>query len=179
MARGLLHSTLRQHPGGHSVVEESGRTVHGDDDLVSPISIRGHGLWHCARSEGGLPVAGSLPAEALVSILPYVYLVDVLETDDGRDYRYRLVGTDIVSHTEADNTGRRLSEVAAQGSQATLIRLYALATDTAAPAVQRIPYRSKVGSRLWYETIVMPLVVEPGGAVVRLLGVAEHFEQRI
>lgn len=175
----LLHSTLRQHPTGHSVVEERGRAVSGPEDLVSPISRRGYGIWQEACGGEGKADVADLTPERLVSILPYVYLVDVLSGEGERDFRYRLVGTDIVSHTEADNTGRRLSEISWQGSQATLIRLYDLATQSGVPSVQRIAYPSKIGSRLWYETLVMPMAVEPKGPVTRLLGVAEHFSQSV
>lgn len=130
-------------------------------------------------------MASDLKAEQLESILPYVYLVDVIEGEDegsglrARDFRYRLVGTDIVSHTEADNTGRLLSDIAGQGSQSTLIRLYELVVDAGEPAVQRISYRSRRGSRHWYETIVLPMATRPGGRIDRLLGVAEHFFQTV
>lgn len=184
MAVGPLHSTLRQHPSAPSVVEDTGHLVVGEPNLVSPIVSRGYAAWNAARRDGELPVAESLKAEALTGILPYVYLVDVewnrgLGRVEAPSFRYRLVGTDVVSHTEADNTGRRLTDIAHQGSQATLIRLYTLASDAAVPAVQRIAYLTKTGSRHWYETIVMPMVKEPGGPVARLLGVAEHFSQAV
>ena len=184
MAVGPLHSTLRQHPRAQSVVEASGHLVVGEPSLVSPIVARGFAAWRSACRDGDLPLAESLKAEALAGILPYVYLVDVDWKRgpgwvEGPDFRYRLVGTDVVSHTAADNTGRRLSDIAGQGSQATLIRLYGLASEAAVPAVQRIAYLAKTGSRQWYETIVMPMVEEPGGPIIRLLGVAEHFSQAI
>lgn len=179
MPSGPLHSSLRRYSAAQSVVEEQGRLVAGASDLVSPIVARGYDIWRMESGDARMPLAGMLAAEKLVSILPYVYLVDVLEDAGERDFRYRLIGTDIVSHTEADNTGRLLSDIAGQGSQATLIRLYDLATTEEAAAVQRIAYRSRLGYRLWYETIVMPMAVEPGGPVRRLLGVAEHFSQAV
>ncbi|SDG42655.1 MULTISPECIES: PAS domain-containing protein [Thalassobaculum] len=183
MAVGPLHSTLRRHPSAESIAENSGHLVVGEPTLVSPIVARGHAAWAAACCEGALPLADDLKAEALAGILPYVYLVDVLSTEgpgpmEVADFRYRLVGTDVVSHTAADNTGRRLSDIAGQGSQATLIRLYTLASNAAVPAVQRIAYLTKSGSRHWYETIVMPMTTKRGGPADRLLGVAEHFCQR-
>lgn len=184
MAVGPLHSTLRQHSPAQSVVEDAGHLVVGEPALVSPVVVRGFTAWNAARRDGELPLTDSLRAEALAGILPYVYLVDVERTRglgpvEAPNFRYRLVGTDVVSHTEADNTGRYLSDIAGQGSQSTLIRLYTLASDAAVPAVQRIVYLTKTGSRHWYETIVMPMAKEPGGPVVRLLGVAEHFSQAV
>lgn len=180
MAAGPLHSTLHQHSSTQSIVENTGHLVVGEPDLVSPIVARGYLAWKAARPDGELPLADNLKAEALAGILPYVFLVDV-EWHRGQgpvcgpSFRYRLVGTDVVSHTEADNTGRELADIAGQGSQETLIRLYTLASEASVPAVQRIAYRTRTGSRRWYETIVMPMAKELGGPVFRLLGVAEHF----
>jgi hypothetical protein len=173
---------MRHHTSAQSLVEDSGHLVVGEPSLVSPIVARGYAAWTAARSADLLPLADRLKAEALADILPYVYLVDVQWGRDPvcarvEDFVYRLVGTDVVSHTEADNTGCLLSDIAGQGSQETLIRLYTLASEAAVPAVQRIAYRTKTGSRHWYETIVMPMAMERGGPVARLLGVAEHFLQ--
>ncbi|MEQ8586431.1 MAG: PAS domain-containing protein [Thalassobaculaceae bacterium] len=185
MAVGPLRSTLRMHSSNRSIVEQSARVVSDAACLVSPVVARGFDIWSAARSGAGVPPADGLKAEQLQAILPYVYLVDVVggdgrETADGPpDFRYRLVGTDVVAHTEADNTGRLLSDIARQGSQATLIRLYELAIEQGQPAVQRIPYRSRRGSRHWYETIVMPMATGPDGRIDRLLGVAEHFCQSV
>lgn len=180
MRIGLHQSKMRHHSSEQFIIEEEGRLISAATGLVSPIVRRGFEAWASARKDAALPLAEHLRAEALVAVLPYVYLVDVIgEPGDALDFRYRLVGTDVVSHTEADNTGHLLSEVAEQGSQAILIRLYELATEAAAPAVQRIAFRNRTGSRHWYETIVMPMAVQPGGPVVRLLGVAEHFSQSI
>lgn len=181
MRTGPLHSSMRQHSPAQTIIEETGRFVSDGTGLVSPIIARGYAKWSAAGHAGALPKADDLKAEQLVGILPYVYLVDVIvgETGNAPDFRYRLVGTDVVSHTEVDNTGYRLSEIAGQGSQATLTRLYALAAEAGKPAVQRISYRTKAGSRHWYETIVMPLALERGGPVARLLGVAEHFSQSV
>lgn len=185
MSVGPLHSTLREFASDRDILEQSGNIIADGGSLVSPIVARGFAIWSGARRSQPMPMAADLKAEQLEPILPYVYLVDVVdEADRNRsngepNFRYRLVGTDVVSHTEADNTGRLLSEVAHQGSQSTLIRLYSLAIRTGEPAVQRIPYFSKEGTRNWYETIVLPMATQPGGKADRLLGVAEHFHQTI
>jgi len=112
------------------------------------------------------------------ALLPYTFLVDVL--DRGTDFRYRLVGTDIVAHTPRDNTGLRLSEIGSQGTQSQLAALYASVAADKAPRFQRIAYRTRVGLRSWYETVVCPMAA-PGArdTVTRLIGWAEHFHQPI
>lgn len=185
MAVGPLRSTLRMYSSNQSIVEQSGRAVSDASCLVSPVVARGFDIWTAAGAGSGVPSADALKAEHLQEILPYVYLVDTVFGDgvDGdqgpSDFRYRLVGTDVVAHTETDNTGRLLSTIALQGSQATLIRLFELALEQRQPAVQRIPNGGSRSSRQWYETIVMPMATGPDGRIDRLLGVAEHFCQTV
>lgn len=115
------------------------------------------------------------PAELGV-LLPYLFLVDVLE--GGEDFRYRLVGTDIVNHTVRDNTGRLLSELVAQGSQLPLARLYDAAVTERQPMMQWLVYQTGVGLRRWYQTLVMPLSPD-GQTIDMLLGVAVHYQELV
>lgn len=112
----------------------------------------------------------------MLALLPYTFLVDVL--DGGADFRYRLVGTDIVAHTPRDNTGLRLSAIDGQGTQKQLAALFASVAAGRIPRFQRIAYRTRLGLRSWYETVVCPLA-EPVGAVDQLIGWAEHFHQPV
>lgn len=177
MRVGPLHFSVRRLATDTAIAETDGRRVAATDDLVSPISVSAFTLWQETREGLGIPSVGSITPERLVAILPFVFLVDRVGDGGDVDFRYRLIGTDIVSHTAVDNTGRLLSDIADQGSQSILISLYAAVVASGEPTVQRIPYRSHLGSRFWYEALVMPLAAFPGGPVARLFGVAEHFSQ--
>ena len=61
-----------------------------------------------------------------------------------------------------------------------LAALYAAVAGGRRPRYQRIAYRTRLGLRSWYETVVCPLDDgSAGGAVCRLIGWAEHFHQAV
>lgn len=174
--RGL--NTDRRLQVGQTVVQAVSRVVDGADALTSQICRDGLAYWQGLRGDAPLPWREAIDPAAIRSLLPYTFLVDVV--DRGRDFRYRLVGTDIVAHTPHDNTGLLLSEIDAQGTQSQLSALYAAVTADPSPRFQRIAYRTRLGLRSWYETVVCPMSApDSTGTVTTLVGWAEHFHQPI
>lgn len=145
--------------------------------VISQILRRGVAYWQDIRGDRPWPMRSDLDPARIVSLLPFLYMVDVLE--DGSDFRYRLLGTDIVGNTVTDNTGKRLSELQFQGSQATLTVLYRDAYLSQEPRLQRIAYTTKAGIRSWYECVVLPLGTTGEAKPDILLGFAEHFIQPV
>ena len=144
--------------------------------LMSETCRNGLRYWRSLGSD--LPDRRAVDPAAMRGLLPYTFLVDVLA--GGSDFRYRLIGTNIVAHTPSDNTGRLLSEIAVQGTQRQLSALYASVAEGRRARFQRIAYRTRLGLRSWYETVVCPLADgEAGSAVDRLIGWAEHFHQPV
>jgi len=99
----------------------------GDLDLVSPTPaldystittcarptakslLRLTDYWRSKSKGGALPNRDAIdPTEMLVH-LPWLFMTDVVE--GGADYRYRLVGTSIVSANYRDVTGRSFREL--------------------------------------------------------------------
>lgn len=146
--------------------------------LTSEICRAGLAHWRGLRQDAPLPDREVLDPSGMLRLLPYTFLIDVL--DGGNDFRYRLVGTNIVAHTPRDNTGLRLSEIEAQGTQRQLRALYGSAVAGRQPRFQRIAYRTRAGMRSWYETVACPLLERGSGPGIRLLvGWAEHFHQPV
>lgn len=146
--------------------------------LMSDICRRGLAYWRDLAFEVRLPDRTAIDPADMRALLPYTFLVDVLA--GGEDFRYRLIGTNIVAHTPSDNTGRRLSEIDGQGTQSQLRALYASAAAGGGPRFQRIAYRTRSGVRSWYETVVCPMLDRASGAdAIMLIGWAEHFHQPI
>lgn len=174
--RGL--NTDRRLLAGQTVVQAVSLPVDAPEALTSQVCRNGLGYWRELQTAGRLPARNAIDPAAIRTLLPYTFMVDVL--DRGADFRYRLVGTDIVAHTPRDNTGLLLSGIDAQGTQKQLATLYAAVAAGTAPRYQRIPYRTRLGLRSWYETVVCPMVdhADPD-AVVVLIGWAEHFHQPI
>jgi hypothetical protein len=174
--RGL--NTDRRVRADQVVVQAVSLPVSDPESLTSTICRDGLEYWHHLRGERPMPSRDAVDPSAMRTLLPYTFLVDVLEP--GGDFRYRLVGTDIVAHTPRDNTGLRLSEITDQGTQNQLVALYTSVVGGKTPRFQRIAYRTRLGLRSWYETVVCPLA-DPNapGSVAMLIGWAEHFHQPI
>lgn len=163
------------HPTLHGMPPYESAVVGTDSRLLSGIVSDAMAHWQALRGERAMPARSDLDPAAITPLLPYLYLVDVL--GNGADFRYRLIGTDIVRNTIRDNTGARLSDLRGQGSQARLAQLYADCLASRAPRSQLFPYTRRSGEVAWYETAVAPLSPD-GSSITMLLGVAEHFMRR-
>ena len=176
----LVHgsNTDRRLGAEHVVLQAVSLPLDDPAALTSEVCRRGFRYWSGLIGSGDLPDRSDVDPAGMPTLLPYTFLVDAL--DGGGGFRYRLIGTDIVAHTVGDNAGRTLSELAAQGSQRQLAALYAAVAGGRRPRYQRIAYRTRLGLRSWYETVVCPLGDgSAGGAVCRLIGWAEHFHQAV
>jgi hypothetical protein len=71
------------------------------EELVGYWDRKRGGRFACSRAD--------IDPTELASHLPDLFMADVL--DGGADFRYRLVGTQIVRGLGRDSTGRRLSEL--------------------------------------------------------------------
>lgn len=65
--------------------------------------------WRALRGRRQVPLACDLDPLDLRPALGYLTLLDVL--DQGRDFRYRLYGSEVVTHTGYDLTGKLFSEI--------------------------------------------------------------------
>lgn len=109
------------------------------------------------------------PIDLGAPLLPLIYMVDVIEKP--RDFRYRVVGTDIAANTLTDHTGRLLSEIADVGTQGVLTEIYGQVCETCRPSVDLIAYMTTAGNARVYENVLAPV----GDDRVRILfGCAVH-----
>lgn len=68
-----------------------------------------HAYWASLAENGAVPARREfLPAE-IPELLPFIFLVDVLEAAD--DFRFRLVGTKFTEAVRQDLTGRTVREI--------------------------------------------------------------------
>jgi len=69
-------------------------------------------FWAARRAGAAAPVRAAIdPVEMPRHILPHLTLCDVITTQSGRRYRYRIVGTELVAVAGYDPTWRYLDEV--------------------------------------------------------------------
>lgn len=131
--------------------------------LDAPLLRRLHRLWLDKGAPGQLPARRDFDPLEMRDCLGNVFLVEALPGED--DFRYTLIGIEIVRHVEVDNTGKRVSEVFGAAGLA----LYRKIRD------ERRPIRVH-GTVDWhdkeykaYETVILPLA-DDGVAVNRYIG---------
>lgn len=83
----------------------------GTDDpiraqLDDPRLIRFYEYWQSKTKQGRLPARADFDPIEIPDLLPWIYLIDVVNEVGRRRMRCRLVGTSIVQRTGRDMTGR-------------------------------------------------------------------------
>jgi len=143
----------------------------GDPDGPEQIGAFRDYLERCRGSAPIAPRSAFDPID-VPRLLARIFLLDVL--DGGADFRYRLTGALIREHAPIDLTGRRLSEIAAIGSQAALLPLYRRAVAEAALVADRIPYRTPdLAADSHFDVAVAPLA-DSDGRLFQLIGVTVY-----
>jgi len=127
--------------------------------------------WDSKKNGRIFPGRPDIDPVDIPTMLPFVFLVDVL--GQGQDFRYRLVGTNIVRNTKKDFTGFLLSEIREIGSQGKLIEMYKRTVADRAPIRERLPFKTRGGVQKYYDVIVTPLS-RNGKAIDMLFGYALH-----
>ena len=133
-----------------------------------PIELAGY--WRSKLQGPLLPTRGSIDPAEIIRHLPWIFMADVI--DGGADFRYRLLGTSIVSANCRDATGRSFSELyGADPDKLAGARLgFDLALATGAPAFTQ-------GHAFWrsdwafdrFESVFLPLATD-GRTIDIILG---------
>ncbi len=134
------------------------------------------GYWNLICGLDGLPGRQDMDPIDIPRMLPYVFLVDVLNKTN--DFRYRLVGTDIVKNTKRDFTGALLSDIQDVGSQNELIQLYRQCVSNKAPVTGKLNFTTRGGVENHYDVAVTPLASD-GQTIDMLFGFALHGDDAI
>lgn len=110
------------------------------------------------------------PNEIPVPVLPYIYMIDVIPGQPRR-FRFRLVGTGIVTEYGSDPTGKFVDEVDLDFMTNEIIAEYDRVASSGQPAASRWKYTKLDGRMLEYEHVILPLS-DDGKTVDVLLGAA-------
>jgi hypothetical protein len=90
------------------VPPKEGRSVVLAKEVESPCLRALEAYWRGKFSGGAMPRREDIDPADIVRHLPNIFIVDVI--GDGEDFRYRLIGTNIVMTNERDLTGHHFSE---------------------------------------------------------------------
>lgn len=126
--------------------------------------------WLSIAGDRPLPARADLDPIDVPDLLPFVFLVEVLP-DLPVDFAYRLIGSDIVANTARSHVGRRLSEIAHEGTQGRLIEAYREALERRMPSFRRLDYQPGQGPSSQYDVLIAPLGCD---RVSHLAGLAIH-----
>jgi len=146
------------------------------DAPISPLGREFLAYWHGKCPGAGFPTRADIAPAEMLKLLPYIFMLDVLEEAGELDFRFRLVGTAIM-RVEGEHTGKLLSD---------------MFPDREAYAVLWRQYRDAAAGRVWvrhetlrwqgrdhidYEVILAPLQ-DATGRVTLLIGLAHAQEEQ-
>ncbi len=126
--------------------------------------------WEDRRRDRGLPSRADIDPLDIPDLLPQVFLVDVARAP--LDFRYRLVGTQIVRHSAADYTGKSLNELPEQCPPSRIWSLFQRVVEERRPFSAEIPYVHIPGKSV--EMQAMPL--SDDGTTVNMIFGMVHFD---
>jgi len=137
------------------------------ETLREPLLRNLHAYWNSRRGERLMPARADIDIAKIPTLLPYVFLIDVL--DGGLDFRFRVAGTHIRDVTEDEVTGQHVAEAFPEEFGAEVRQIWSKVVDSRRPVSGRgrlwVPGREHVT----WEGVAMPLA-EAGGDVNMLLG---------
>tara|TARA_R110002110_G_scaffold260260_3_gene476000 strand:+ start:26239 stop:26733 length:495 start_codon:yes stop_codon:yes gene_type:complete len=143
-----------------------------------PQSIRnrvielGEAYWNSKNQSDKIPARADIDPLDIPVLLPQVILLDVRR--DPWDFRFRLIGTNVVHHLANDWTGTWMSEIEHMAPPS---RIYNSCVDVAAtgkPLRSDTPYVGPHRNYVRAEDIILPLASD-GATPDMLLVFIEHF----
>ncbi len=137
------------------------------EELVSPVLRAGLAHWRKLAAGRPMPRRRDLDPLDIPHLLPHVMLKDIRRAP--MDFRYRLVGSTVRQHSQADYTGRWMSAIPHQGRTSVVWRVCAWVAERGRPLLLRPPYDGPQRDFLWAEAAVLPLAGDLPGIADKLL----------
>jgi len=135
--------------------QPAGYLIAGEAEIASPRLRELWRHWRDLHRDGRPPTRAEFDPTAIPHLMPYLMLLDVVE--DGKDFRYRVVGTHVARIHGADNTGRMVSQAFPSLDAAYVIRLYRWAVEARAAIGFRGEPLRRDARVLEYEIVHLPL----------------------
>lgn len=110
--------------------------------------------WEAARGAKAIPSRAEINPLALKSTLGLMAMVDVV--DQGRDFVFRLFGTELSSRVGEDFTGRSVDSIVPKAYGELLRRSYEKVVARRAPSFDHVAFQYRNHARL-YHRLTLPL----------------------
>jgi hypothetical protein len=162
----LPHSSVQRIPIDDSSEEELSLAA-----LDHPRLTGLYGFWEARRGTRAMPCRADFRPEDMLPFLGYIILVDVEEAP--RRFRFRLIGTEIVTSYGIELTGRYTDAVQPPSYRTMVERHYARAADLARPVAHRMSFTEAPGKI--HELVRLSLPLSEDGVRVNMLMLASVF----
>lgn len=121
--------------------------------------------WERLRDGSGLPLRAAFDPVDIPQLLPHILFFDVL--DDGRDFRFRVIGEKVRSVFFENYTGRTLLSLAHVEPDGPLVSMFRKAVASRAPVREPVDYVGPDREVVKHDEVALPLGNE-AGAVTHL-----------
>lgn len=136
-----------------------------ESDRISSV----YSYYIAVRRDRAMPARADIDPSAIKRQLPYVYICQVERVKDGPAFRFRLMGTELVTVLREEGTGRYIRELNLGGYEQTWRESALAAYRARCPIVAIDAIALKTGFSVEAEHLMLPLS-EDGEQVDRLLG---------
>lgn len=135
--------------------------------------------WEAMRAQRSVPPRAAFDPVQVPELLPYIAILDWQRETEGLAYRYRLVGTEVVTMLGQDPTGRYVRDLVAPERFEERRAAYATAIGERRPVFtsRSVPVRDREFIRV--HTGLFPFDEQPGGNVFQLFLVAAPRDRRL
>jgi hypothetical protein len=144
-----------------------------DMPQLDPMLTMFYRYWETQRGSRAMPRRSDIDPADIPALLPHLQLVDV--TDEGR-FRFRLVGTAIVTAFGGELTGRYFDEVMTPARLAVAVGHYRLVCQSRRPVYIRAAYNTSRNGDIVASRVIAPL--SPDGVEVNRVMALQAFDYR-
>jgi len=123
--------------------------------LRGAVVAKGYGYWASKFEDGRLPGRRALDPLEIPDLLPQIALLDI--SREPWDFRFRLVGTGLVSHLGGDLTGQWMSAIPGLKPPSALFDDCHQVASTAEPSSSLRPYGGPANELFDAEDMILPL----------------------
>jgi hypothetical protein len=128
------------------------------EKLREPLLRDLHAYWSARRGDRPLPARADIDVVEIPTLLPYVFLVEVLA--EPRDFRFRLAGTHFGETTGQEVTGKRIAEVFPPQFGDEVRRIWSKAVEERRPVLGRGNLWISGREFVKWEGVVLPLACD-------------------
>lgn len=146
-----------------------------------PPSVRGRvvelgqAYWKSKCNGDRLPARADIDPLDIPSLLPQIILLDI--DRDPWDFRYRLIGTNVVEHLAMDRTGSWMSEISHMAPPSTIFTSCVEVASSGKPLLYSdTPYVGPHQAHMHADDVILPLASD-GATPDMLLVFVEYFSK--